>query len=54
MVHHPTYHATYVCQAASTGVAIGRMLRELGEAIDALPVLPPPEEEGVTRWVRDD
>lgn len=36
-------------QAASTGVAIGRMLRELGEAIDALPVLPLPEEQGVTR-----
>ena len=30
-------------------MAIGRTLRELGEAIDALPVLPPPEEEGVTR-----
>jgi len=45
-MHAPPYH-----QAAQTGVVIGRRLRELGEAIEALPQLPPPEEEGVTRCV---
>lgn len=38
-------------QAGQTGVAIGKMLHELGRAIEALPVLPPSEEEGVTRCV---
>lgn len=36
-------------QARQTGVAIGKMLRELEGMIEALPVLPPPEKEGVTR-----
>lgn len=35
-------------------MAIGRMLRELGEAVDTLPVLPPPEEPGQTRYVGAD
>lgn len=49
--HHPEHpcRPNTRVQAALTGAAIGRTLRELGEAIDALPVLPPPEEEGVTR-----